>query len=787
MIDTKVLSLEEKALLTSGKGAWHTHEVASLPSVMMTDGPHGLRKQADGATINDSVKATCFPTACAVASSWNVLNAAKVAECIAEEAVAEDVSLVLGPGLNIKRSPLCGRNFEYFSEDPLLAGHIAAAYVNGMQKRGVGSCVKHFAVNSQETRRMTVDAVVDERALREIYLSAFEYAVKYSSPYAVMASYNKINGASATENKHLLTDILRNEWGFDGIVISDWGASYNNAKAIEAGMDLEMPEEHSGYLRAKLVKAVQKGDLKEEYLDAACVRISNFVEKCLVPKSAQTRFDHLKVCEDVATDSAVLLKNEGVLPLQPKSDFCVIGALAETPRYQGAGSSHINTECSNFLQVVFDNDCHKAPFAQGYRLQSDEVDDNLQSEAVELAKQHEIVLFFGGLPEIFEGEGYDRTTLEIPRNQQVLLQKLHEANCKVVFVAFSGAPFEMPWINNVQGLLQMYLGGQCEMQAAYNLIFGKTSPSGRLAETYPIKLQDTPCFNYFANDAFFDEHRESIFVGYRYYNTFDVPVLFPFGFGLSYADFQYSDLTVSPLPKGFEVSVNVKNVSERDAAEVVQLYVDNPQGKMLRARRELKEFCKVYLRAGERQSVHFVLTERDFSVFCDGEFRAVNGEYGISVCKNVQEVLLSQQVVVDFGTDLQRDDTLLLADYFKKPTGSFAISDECFQNLVGKRPAQPKQLSRGQFTLQNTFEEIAPSVGLVRLVLKFEQRKAIKRSPTKSADDPVAKMICSGAKETPLISLMGGWPAKYILFLLHHSNKHFGKALKALFGKYDVE
>ncbi|MGN1066789.1 MAG: glycoside hydrolase family 3 C-terminal domain-containing protein, partial [Candidatus Fimimonas sp.] len=659
----------------------------------------------------------------------------------------------------------------------LLAGHFAAAYVNGMQKRGVGSCVKHFAVNSQETRRMTVNAVVDERALREIYLTAFEYAVKYSSPYAVMASYNKINGEYATENKHLLCDVLRNEWGFDGIVISDWGASYNTPKAIEAGMDLEMPEDPSGFHRATVVKAVQKGALKEEFLDTACLRVSNFVEKCLAPKSAQIRYDHLQVCEEVATDSAVLLKNDGILPLQPKSDFCVIGALAETPRYQGAGSSHVNAECNNFLQVVFDNDCVKAPFAQGYKLQSAEVDEKLQNEAVELAKQHEIVLFFGGLTETFEGEGYDRTTLEIPRNQQVLLQKLHDANCKVVFVAFSGAPFEMPWLHNVQGLLQMYLGGQCEMQGAYNLIFGKTSPSGRLAETYPLKLQDTPCFNYFANNKALDEHRESIFVGYRYYNTFDVPVLFPFGFGLSYADFQYSDLVVSRLPKGFEVTFNVKNVSERDAAEVVQLYVDNPQGKILRARRELKEFCKVYLRAGETQSVHFVLTERDFSVFCDGEFRAVNGEYGISVCKNVQETLLSQQVTVDFGADIQRDDTVLLADYFKKPTGSWVISDECFQNLVGKLPTPPKQLSRGQFTLQNTLEEIAPSVGLVRLVLKIAQKKAVKHSPTKSPDDPVEQMISCGARETPLVSLMsvGGLSAKLVLFLLHHSNKRHGK------------
>lgn len=388
MADIKSLSLEEKALLVCGDGGWHTHAVGNIPAVMMTDGPHGLRKQDDGAEINDSIKATCFPTACAVASSWNVHNAAKVAQCIAEEALAENIDMVLGPGLNIKRSPLCGRNFEYFSEDPVLAGQFAAAYVNGMQSRGVGSCIKHFAVNSQETRRMTVDALVDERALREIYLSAFEYAVKYSQPYAVMASYNKINGFYATENKHFLTEILRNEWHFDGMVVSDWGASYNSPKALAAGMDLEMPEDFSGYHR-KLVENAAKEDGCAA-LNAACDRVAKFVERCSSAKSSadvSPRLDHEKVCEEVAADSAVLLKNEdNVLPLSAENDFCVIGGLAENPRFQGAGSSHINAFCKNFLLVLSDMG-HKVRFAAGYDVNTNEVDEKLQQEAVDLAKK----------------------------------------------------------------------------------------------------------------------------------------------------------------------------------------------------------------------------------------------------------------------------------------------------------------------------------------------------------------------------------------------------------------
>lgn len=785
------LTTDEKILLTSGKGAWHTYDTADIPSVMMTDGPHGLRKEKDNAQgINDSVKATCFPTACAVASSWNKNNAALIAECIAEEAVSEGVSVVLGPGVNIKRSPLCGRNFEYFSEDPVLSAHLAQAYVDGMQGKSVGSCLKHFAVNSQETRRMTVDAIVDERALREIYLSAFEYVVKNSQPYAVMASYNKINGVYATENKHLLTDILRDEWGFKGIVMSDWGASYNTAKAISAGMDLEMPEDKSGYHRKAVEKAIDNGELSVDKLDGACERVLSFVDRCGKNVSQPSSLDkHHAVCCDIAADCAVLLKNDGLLPISCDDDYCVIGELAEFPRFQGGGSSHINTECNSFLKVLSENNCEKA-YAKGYSVQTDSVDKSLQKQAVKLASKHKVVLFFGGLTDIYESEGYDRTHLKLPRNQTELLKKLYAVNKNIVFVAFGGAPFEMPWLDNVKALLNMYLGGEAVMEGAYKLLFGKVSPSGRLAETYPKKLEDTPCYNYFANDRFFDEHRESIFVGYRYYNTFGVQPLFPFGYGLSYSEFEYSQLTAQPTGNGFIVSVTVKNVGNMPASEVVQLYVDNCDGNIMRAKRELKGFEKVFLQVGQSQTVRFSLNERDFAVYKkDLDFVTVNGEYGISVCKNVNEAILTKKVSVNFGVSYDTDDRRNYPCYFDKPEQTFVVADEQFYDLTGWYKPKIELPLRGKFTLLNTLEDLAEKVGLCRIVLKYVKKEAKKRSPSRKLSDPVAQMTISGAKQTPLISLMsiGGIDAKYVMFLLYHANKRYVKALKALKGKYTIE
>ena len=788
------LTVEQKAKLVHGNGSWHTADGLGLPVIMMTDGPHGLRKQDDLnekiANINDSAKATCFPTACAVASSWNVQNARLIGQEIAKQAISQGVSVVLGPGVNIKRSPLCGRNFEYFSEDPLLAGQMTTNYVQAMQSMGVGSCLKHFAVNSQETRRMTVNAVVDERALREIYLYAFELTVKNAQPYCIMNAYNKLNGQSCAQNKRLLTDILRDEWGFEGLVMSDWGATYNVAEAIQAGMDLEMPD-GGKYHEQLTIKYVNDGILPMVALDRACERVIKLIEKCTVEKPQLTiDFESAhNVCRQVENDCAVLLKNDnGILPLaNDGEEILVVGGLATTPRFQGAGSSHINAQAKTFLQVLDENNI-KYHFAKGYNVLGDKAVARLENDAIQLAKVCKTVLFFGGLTDDFEGEGYDRTTLEIPTCQQQLLDKLYQVNKNIVFVAFGGSPFVMPWLNKTQALLHMYLGGEAVMESAYDLVFGKVSPSGRLAESYPLALQDTPCYNYFANDRFVDEHRESIFVGYRYYNTFDVPTLFPFGYGLSYSQFEYSNLVVTKVDNGFDVTVDVTNVGAMPASEVVQLYIDNCNCGYMRAKRELKAFDKVHLQPKESKTVIFHLDERSFAIYLENDFVTVNGQYGISICKNVNETLLTEQVIVDFGKDVCGNDQELYPDYFVKPQGAFTIYESQFYNLAGQQRQEYTLPKRGEYTLLNTFEDM-PNVGIVKLIAKLGKMVAKNKAPSKTLQDPVAQMIITGMLQTPLISMMsvGGIPAKYIKFILYNANKQHGKAWKALFGKYNID
>lgn len=782
------LSLKDKTHLASGVGSWHTYSCNDLPSIMMTDGPHGLRKQDDkNKGINDSNKATCFPTACAVATSWNTQNAVLIADAIAKEAIAEDVSVVLGPGLNIKRSPLCGRNFEYFSEDPLLAGKLAAAYVQSMQANGVGSCAKHFAVNSQETRRMTIDAIVDERAMREIYLSAFERVVKEAQPYCIMTGYNKVNGLSCAQNPHLLTEILRDQWHFKGLVMSDWGACYNVDKALNAGLDLEMPQGGS-YHRAQLEKYIQNGTVDQEQLDTACQRVVELVDKCTQPKQAQ-QVDwaaHNQVCRQVAADSAVLLKNQdGILPLSKDSKVLVVGELAEQPRYQGAGSSHINTTADNFLTVLQQNSI-SFTYCKGYNVRGDKAVAKLEKEVLDIASQYDTVLFFGGLTDDFEGEGYDRTRLDIPTCQQQLLSKLALVNDNIVFVAFGGSPMTMPWLDSTKALLNMYLGGQAVMHAAYDLIFGDVCPSGRLAESYPLQLEDTPCYHYFANNYFLDEHRESIFVGYRYYNTFDIPVLFPFGYGLSYTEFTYSDMQLVKGDDGIDVQVTVTNTGSADGSEVVQVYVDNCKCGIMRPARQLAGFSKVFVAKGESVRVSIHIDEQAFSVWYDNRMTMVQGTYDVCICSDVNSPLLSTKINI-LGEEIEQQQ-FTAQQYIHACVGNATVEEEKFYALVGMEKPLYYPAKRGTFTLNNTLGDMLHSVGLVRFMKKIISRVAKKMSPSKSVNDPVARMIIAGSMETPLISMMSvaNIPPKFVMFLLHHGNRRHGKALKALFGKYDV-
>lgn len=617
------LTLEEKAGLVSGADFWTTRAVTrlSIPSVMMTDGPHGLRKQVgegDHMGINKSHKAVCFPPACALASSFDPDLAFEVGETIGEECRREGVAMLLGPGVNIKRSPLCGRNFEYFSEDPHLTGHMAAAFVKGLQSKGASACVKHYAANSQENERMTSDSLVSERALHEIYLAAFEHIVKDARPGSVMASYNRLNGTYLTENRHMLTEVLREKWGFDGFVVTDWFAVKDRVKGLLAGLDLEMPGGKEANTQ-KIIEAVKNGALPEEALDEAVTNVLRFVEKA-IPKGKRQDLDFegdYQVALKAAAHSAVLLKNEGsVLPLKKGQKVAFIGEFANNPRYQGSGSSFINSQyVSNAKGIAGDS----VRFALGYEAEAPQGSPELVREAVELAGQMDVAVIFAGLPNSFESEGFDRTGLDLPQNQLELIEAVAAVQPNTVVVLHNGSPVTLPFIGQVKAVLEMYLGGDAVGEAAVRLLFGEINPSGKLAETFPLKLEDTSAFPWYPGTNGVADYREDILVGYRYYDKKAVPVLFPFGHGLSYTRFEYGDLKLSAQnikdADSFSLTFTLKNTGNMDGAEAVQVYVRPKNSRVLRPETELKAFKKVWLKAGESKEVTLTLDKRAFAYY----------------------------------------------------------------------------------------------------------------------------------------------------------------------------
>lgn len=617
------MTLEEKAGMCSGKDFWHLKGIERLgiPEVMVSDGPHGLRKQSDKADhlgVNESIPAVCFPTACATACSFDRDLLRLLGETLGKECQAEGVSVILGPAVNIKRSPLCGRNFEYFSEDPYLASEMAAAHIKGVQSQNVGTSLKHFAANNQEYRRMSCSSEIDERTLREIYLAAFETAVKEGRPKTVMCSYNRINGEFASENHTLLTEILRDEWGFDGYVMSDWGAVNDRVKALEAGMDLEMPgNEGRGDIR--IIEAVKKGRLKEEVLDAAVERILNNIFY-YTDHRVPGEFDldkHHEIAEKIAEESIVLLKNEGILPLSMhEQKVAFIGEFAEKPRFQGGGSSHINAyKTESALDVV--KDCRNVLYAQGYSLKTDRVDDKRLAEAVQTAAESDVAVIFAGLPDSFESEGYDRDHMRMPDCQNILIEEILKVQPNVVVVLHNGSPVEMPWADHVKGILEVYLCGQTSGRAAVNILTGKVNPSGKLAETFPLKLSDNPSYLNFPGDGQRVQYAEGIFVGYRYYDKKEMQVRYPFGHGLSYTTFAYTNMQLSKNKitdtETVSVAVTVKNTGNVKGKEIVQLYVSDKTGSTARPVKELKNFAKVELEPGEEKTVEMVLSRRSFA------------------------------------------------------------------------------------------------------------------------------------------------------------------------------
>lgn len=652
------MTIEEKAAILSGKNVWQSRNIDRLgiPSIFCADGPHGIRKQAregDHLGLNASLPATCFPTAASISNSWDMDLCREIGEALGEEASALDVNVLLGPGLNIKRSPLCGRNFEYFSEDPYLSGKLAAAYIKGIQSQGVYACPKHFAVNSQELRRMAMNSVVDERTLREIYLEGFEIAVKEGGARSIMTSYNEVNGVYANENEHLLKDILRGEWGFDGIVITDWGGSNDHVKGVAAGSNLEMPSPGLHSAR-ELIAAVENGSLSMEALET---NVDDLLEAVFAltgnRENKGKSFDkegHHKLAQKAEEESIVLLKNEDeLLPLKPGCKVALIGDFAFTPRYQGAGSSLVNPiRVENMEEMIRDYPFCVAGCARGYS-RGGKTDVTLREEALKLAGQADVVLYCFGLDEISESEGMDRIHMGIPQNQISLLTALSEVNPNIVGILSAGSAIEMPWHECCKSLLHGYLGGEAGPSAMLRVITGEVNPSGRLSETYPLRYEDTPAYRYFPGAERCTQYREGIYVGYRYYDTGKVKVQYPFGYGLSYTTFSYKNLEVLEN----EVRFTLTNTGRADGKEVVQLYVGGPKGRIFRPEKELKGFKKVFLKAGESKVISIPFDDKTFRYWnrLTNRFEVEGGVYSIFIGANVADIRMLQTVTREGTTE----------------------------------------------------------------------------------------------------------------------------------------
>lgn len=715
------MTLKEKASLCSGKDFWELKGVERLeiPSIMVTDGPHGLRKQSgssDHLGLNASVAATCFPTASATACSWDQGLMREIGEALAKECLQEDVAIILGPGVNIKRSPLCGRNFEYISEDPYLTGEMALAITEGIQSKGIGTSLKHFAANNQEKLRMTIDSVVDERTLREIYLAGFETVVKKSQPWTVMCAYNKLQGTYCSENKKLLTDILKEEWGHEGIVVTDWGACNDRVEGLKAGQELEMPASF-GYNDAKIVQAVKQGDLDENILDKAVQRILALIFKGYDNRKPGYKYDrqsHHDLARHAAGQSAVLLKNDGnILPLKRNQKVALIGQFAKKPRYQGSGSSLINPWKLDSACDTFDEKGINYVFCEGYSSQSDKADLSLILEAKNAAEDADIAIIFAGLPATYESEGFDRLHLDMPEAHNKLISEIAKVNTNIVVVLQNGAPVSMPWIDSAQAVLESYLGGQAGNSAVVDILYGDVNPSGKLAETFPVSLKDTPCYRWYPEGSEIVEYRESIYVGYRFYDSAQKKVLFPFGHGLSYTKFEYSDLKLSSdsIKDNQEliVKITVKNVGTVEGSEIVQLYVKDDESTIFRPEHELKGFSKICLEAGEEKIVEFTLDKRSFAYYniIDCGWQVETGYFTIEMGSSSRDIRLVSKVHVQSSqmTAYIQDLREQLKLYYDINEKDFDVDDKSFETLLGYKIPSNEKIGGNKFSINTTLGE----------------------------------------------------------------------------------
>lgn len=848
------LQLTEQLALLSGEDFWHTRGVPRLgiPGIMMADGPHGLRKQTDSSDnlgVSASVPATCFPPAVTLASSWDRELLAAVGDTIGRECRAEGVAVLLGPGINIKRSPLCGRNFEYFSEDPFLSGELAVAYIRALQAQGVGASLKHFAVNNQEYHRLVVDAVVDERTLRELYLAGFETAVRRSQPWTVMCSYNRLNGTHAAEHGWLLRDLLRDEWGHEGLIVSDWGAMNDRVKSLEAGLDLEMPG-NKGRNDGVITRALREGRLEKRYVEEAAGRVLALIHKArpagaehgagevhgptlgcpMLGSPALAKYDvgaHHDMARRAAESSMVLLKNNGQsLPLDRDARIAVVGAFAREPRYQGAGSSQI---VPTRLESAYHELCTLAgrelPYAPGFSLSETSADTALEEEAVALTADASVIVVFAGLPARMESEGFDRDSLKLPENQERLIRRLRTTTAargaKLVLVLSNGSPVEMPWANDVDAILEAYLGGQAGGSATARLLFGEVCPSGKLAESFPLRLEDNPSYHYFPGKPERVEYREGLYVGYRYYDSARVPVLFPFGHGLSYTSFSYDELmleadTFDTESGGFfTVRCRVTNTGSREGAEVAQLYVHAPGEAVYRPEQELKGFAKLQLQPGQSARAEFRLDARSFSFYDTGSrsWRCEPGQYELRIGSSSRDIRLRSPLTLLPGAiagtageaggtvsppastrdradpaigGTTRDDLL---EPYRSATvaGPHRVGNESFEALLGR--ALPPPVPVRPYGWNSTLGQISAN-WLGRRILRMVQNVSEKNFD--AASDPgMVTMVRRSIAEMPYrsIVLMGGgmlsW--KTAGALLDLMNGHPLRAISRLFsgkGRY---
>ena len=728
----KKLTLEEKCALLSGAETFKTRGMPEhgIPQIWLSDGPHGLRKQAgesDHLGLNPSVPATCFPTASAVANSWDAALGEEIGAALGEEAAAQEVSVVLGPGLNMKRNPLCGRSFEYFSEDPYLAGKLAAGYIRGIQSKGVAACPKHFAVNSQETRRMASDSIVDERTLREIYLTGFEIAVKEGHPRSIMSSYNLVNGTYANENKHLLMEILRGEWGFDGAVITDWGGSNDHALGVKNGSTLEMPAPGGDSVR-ELLAAVESGKISESDIDARLSELLPLVFDTKAALDAAPReFDaaaHHALARRAAAESLVLLKNEGsLLPLAAGTKVAVIGDFAKNPRYQGAGSSMVNsTQVDVLLDKLIDSELNVIGYQQGFDRHG-KPDAALQKSACELATQADTVILCMGLDEIAESEGLDRSNLRLAQNQVDLLQAVAAVNPKIVVVLYSGSVVETPWLDNCQALLYAALGGQAGAGAVADALTGKVNPCGKLAETWPLAYADVPSAADFATRRKTVEYREGLYIGYRYFTTAEKAVRFPFGYGMSYTTFAYSDMAADEQG----VSLTVTNTGSVAGTEIVQLYVAKKNSELFRPAKELKGFARVTLAPGEKQRITITLDDKAFRFWNvkANRWEIEGGEYELLVGASVEDIRLCEEISVHGTATVHPYEDRDLDCYYKGDV--LHVSDADFEKLLGHPIPNGKTKIDRNLTLGELNHARSPLGWLVWLVLTILLDASYKR------------------------------------------------------------